>query len=297
MARRNKHEVLAVAKIHFLPGESSKTRKMLFYVICLLLAWGMQHLLNTKGVCTLHWQQDPIDDFGVRVTTDLNHYLVHNPDRAAEAQALSSFLLDLSMLTLFFLAAIQRSTALPFLALLVFIAFRFVAQLSATIPCAPGFIWPQGRVLGWLVPTLVVDYHPANDMFFSGHVGTLVVNGIQFFQMGCFKTAFWHAAALPFVATLVVTFRVHRGMDVIAAVLAAIAACSVAEHAVGPVDRFIMKPKPRAKAISCSCILVSRINCVLAACATTNFGPTGRKNAKLQANCRNNARKIRNFVG
>ena len=76
-----------------------------------------------------------------------------------------------------------------------------------------------------------MDYHPANDMFFSGHTGTLVVAGIQFYTTNFMFVALLHFLfALPLVATLVVAFRVHRGIDVLAAIFAAIAACSIAEN-------------------------------------------------------------------
>ena len=56
-----------------------------------------------------------------------------------------------------------------------------------------------------------------NDMFFSGHTGTLVVAGIQFYTTNFMFVALLHFLfALPLVATLVVAFRVHRGIDVLA---------------------------------------------------------------------------------
>jgi hypothetical protein len=124
------------------------------------------------------------------------------------------------------------------LALFLFLLFRFVAQLSAVVPCAPGFLWPRGALFGAYVPSILVDYHPANDMFFSGHTGSLLVAAIEFFEMDYAKTAWLHfVVLLPCVSTLVVSFRVHRGMDCVAAVFAAVAATGAAATLAEPIDR------------------------------------------------------------
>jgi len=44
---------------------------------------------------------------------------------------------------------------------------RFFGQLAANIPCLPGFIWPEGALFGVKVPTVFIDYAPANDLFIS----------------------------------------------------------------------------------------------------------------------------------
>ena len=79
-------------------------------------------------------------------------------------------------------------------------------------------------------------------MFFSGHTGTLVVAGIEFYTINFMFIAFLHFfVALPFVATLVVAFRVHRGIDVLAAIFAVIAACCVAERIADPIERALQE--------------------------------------------------------
>ena len=90
---------------------------------------------------------------------------------------------------------------------------RFVAQVAATMPCAPGFTSGRAGSSGVLkIPTLFVDYHPANDMFFSGHAGTIVCAAIRSFGMGNTLSTVAHVVTQPFVATLVVAFRAHRGI-------------------------------------------------------------------------------------
>jgi len=206
----------------------------------------MQHYLNSKGVCT--WMDprnntDTFKDIGYELTFTFNDLLHQNVWLSEGLQALSSFSIDISILYLLYnhLFGIFSSTRAA-LSFFFFLIFRFVAQISATIPCAPGFMWPRGKLLGYEIPTLVVDYHPANDMFFSGHAGTIVVASIEYYKMAFTKLAAFHLLIMfPFVSILVITFRVHRGIDVIAAVYAAIAACSVAEKCSGIVDGFLKK--------------------------------------------------------
>lgn len=251
--RKNGYYVEQKSLVHFLDQPMSTVKRWTFFFSLVVLVAAFQAVLNNKGTCSYLDPKDNIDtinDWGYHMTYDLNAYFVENPDAAAACQALSSLFLDASMLGLLLFGGLKRSTVRPFLSLVLFMTFRFVAQIAAIIPCAPGYIWPKGELFGFSIPTIFVDYHPANDMFFSGHTGTLVVAGIQFYTTNFMFIAFVHfVLALPFVATLVVAFRVHRGIDVLAAIFAAIAACSVAENIADPIDRALQESK-KAKALS-----------------------------------------------
>lgn len=110
----------------------------------------------------------------------------------------------------------------------------------AEIPCPPGFLWPRGRVWGVDVPSLFVDYAHTNDFFFSGHTGTALILGLEFFQLDYNRLAWFYACFVtPYVAVMVVSFRVHRGIDVLAAVLAAVTSCSVSKELGDSVDRWL----------------------------------------------------------
>ena len=203
-----------------------------------------QHLLNAKGICEFVDPRsnpfDPIDDMYIRATADLNRYFIDNMEMAAAAQAISSLCLDIGMLFLLFVGSTRRSSVRPFVALFSFFVFRFIAQVMAVIPCAPGYIWPKGELFGTTIPTVFVDYHPANDMFFSGHTGTTLIIGIELFALDYMLFSMLHIfLILPFVATWVVAARVHRGIDVVAGILAAISACAIAKMVAEPIDRML----------------------------------------------------------
>jgi hypothetical protein len=203
-----------------------------------------QHFLNAKGVCPFLDPDvhpiDPIDDNFVRLTAPINRYFIENPAVVELAQAISSLTLDFGMVLLVTVATTRRSSIQPFLALFLLMTFRFVAQLMAVIPCPPGFLWPKGKIYGYEVPTLFVDYHPANDMFFSGHTGTSLLIGLELWQLDYHRLAMFQLLIiLPLISTFVVSVRVHRGIDVVAAILASIAACSIAKHIAEDLDRVI----------------------------------------------------------
>lgn len=164
----NSYKVLARASLTVVQSPVSKVKRMLFLGILVGIVAFFQHLLNAKGVCSY---QDPtipdmFDDLFVSLTSPINSFWVSRPDLAQLTQAISSFVLDGTLLLLLSLGAFRRSTIRPFLALFVFMALRFIAQSIATFPCPPGFIWPVGAIMGVPIPTLFVDYHPANDFFF-----------------------------------------------------------------------------------------------------------------------------------
>ena len=204
--RKNGYTVENKTVVHFLDQPVSSYKRWAFFFSLVAIVASFQAVLNSKGTCKYLDPKDHVDkffDWGYHMTYDLNGYLVANPDIAEAAQALSSLFLDVSMLGLLIVGALKRSTVRPFLSLVLFMTFRFVAQIAATIPCAPGYIWPKGKLFGISIPTIFVDYHPANDMFFSGHTGTLVVAGIQFYTTNFMFVALLHFLfALPLVASL-----------------------------------------------------------------------------------------------
>ena len=232
----------AVAPLHILDSPISPLRRLVLVLMFTGFISGFQHYLNAKGQCTfmdpdIH-QSDSIDDVFVRYTTKLNRWLINQPEAAEAIQATSSLILDVSVIFLIIVGATRRSTVRPFLAIFLFFTLRFIAQIMAVIPCAPGWLWPEGKYFGYHIPTLFVDYTPANDMFFSGHSGTAVVIGLELFALDYHRLAWFQLVCVfPFLATWVVSLRAHRGIDVFAAVLASISSCSIAKTISDSVDR------------------------------------------------------------
>lgn len=232
----------AAASLHILDGPISPYGRLLLLISTVLIAATFQHYLNAKGTCTFldpHvFTSDVIDDFFIRFTADFNKYLIAHPHLAEAYQAVSSLLIDGALLALLYLGTTRRSSVRPFLSILIFFTFRFIAQVSAVIPCSPGFMWPVGKLFGFEIPTIFVDYEPTNDMFFSGHAGTTFIIGLELFELDYHKLAWFQMTfSLPLISVWVVTARAHRGIDVWAGILAAIASCSIAKELAVTLDR------------------------------------------------------------
>jgi hypothetical protein len=243
--RNNSYKVECRHPFVIVQGPLLRWRRIFLCVLLIGFTWALQNVLNAKGTCD--WKDptahaDAIDDLMYRMTAPLNAYLYRNMWAAELIQAACSLALDALIVLFSVLGATRRSSTRPFMALFTFLAFRFSAQVSANIPCPPGFIWPRGAVSGVAIPSLFVDYHPANDFFFSGHVGIVVVLGLEFVNLDYIWTGLMCILVLaPSVAVWVVSLRVHRGIDVIAAIYAAIAASCVAERVAAPFDAIIIQ--------------------------------------------------------
>jgi hypothetical protein len=241
--RKNQYgRPVAMTPLTVLDGPISPYGRMVLLVLIVIITYGFQHYLNAKGTCTfmdphIH-TVDVIDDVFIRWTSDLNKYLIVNPVMAEAYQAVCSFLIDCALLILLYVGTTRRSSVRPFLSILIFFTFRFIAQICAVIPCSPGFLWPVGHLFGYEIPTLFVDYELTNDMFFSGHAGTTFMIGLELFELDYPKLAWFQMTfAFPLISVWVVTARAHRGMDVWAGVLAAIASCSIAKDCAVTLDR------------------------------------------------------------
>lgn len=226
---------MAAAPLHILDGPISPYGRLILLILIVITTACFQHYLNAKGTCTFldpHvYTTDVIDDAFIRVTSDLNKRLIANPVLAEAYQAICSLLIDTALLALLYLGTTRRSSVRPFLSILIFFTFRFIAQIAAVIPCSPGFLWPVGKLFGYEIPTVFVDYEPTNDMFFSGHAGTTFIIGLEFFELDYHRLAWFQMTfALPVISVWVVTARAHRGIDVWAGILAAVASCSIAKE-------------------------------------------------------------------
>ncbi|KAH3764975.1 hypothetical protein Pelo_3155 [Pelomyxa schiedti] len=249
------YRVVATSRITLLRAPASRAKRICFLALLGLLIVVFQLALDSKGSCPTLPDEvlrvrselltDAINDKLVALTAPINAYLHSHPPVASAAQAVSSAVIDATFLSLFVIGALCRSTVRPFLSVFVLMLLRFVAQLLATFPCPADFMWPRGQMFGFNVPTLFVDYHPTNDFFFSGHVGSLVVAAIQFAMMDYWWLALFECIAVVPVMLLVVSFRVHRGIDVFTATIAAITACTLVEQMVDPIDEILARVEGR----------------------------------------------------
>lgn len=116
----------------------------------------------------------------------------------------------------------------PFLGVLILFALRQVCQMLCALPIPEGMIWRSPGV-----PSLLVTYGVANDLFFSGHTAMAVYGAIELGRWGGGTWIVVGAAVAVFEMATVIVLRAHYTMDVYAGAVSAVLAAYAAE-AIGP---------------------------------------------------------------
>jgi hypothetical protein len=177
-----------------------------------LVAWfWTQSLLGKRAVA-----EGRIGDTLLDLTAPVNRYLHERPRIANALLIFTSALIDLLGLFLIW-QAILGPSARPFVGLLILFGLRQLCQGLCALPPPEGMIWRSPGV-----PSLLVTYGTATDLFFSGHTAIAVY--------GCLELAHWGgpiAAALGIAVVLievsaVLVLRAHYTMDVFAGVVTAL---------------------------------------------------------------------------
>ena len=158
------------------------------------------------------------------LTAPWNRYLGAHPRAANALLIATSALIDLLGLFLLGLSIFGPSLR-PFLGLLMLFALRQLCQGLCALPPPAGMIWRNPGV-----PSLLVTYGTASDLFFSGHTAIAVYGCLELaHQAGPLGAAAGLViAAIEMFAVLVL--RAHYTLDVFAGAVTALWAWSVAWH-------------------------------------------------------------------
>jgi hypothetical protein len=197
-----------------------------------LQLWSVRVALIVIGLAGWFWTQRliarrrwPSAGIGDAVhgwTEPVNRYLREHPRAANTLIIVTSAVIDL--LGLFLLgSAIFGPSIRPFLGLVILFALRQACQGLCALPEPRGSIWRSPGV-----PSLLVTYGTANDLFFSGHTAIAVYGAIELAAHG----GGWGLALGVTIAVVealaVLVLRAHYTMDVFAAVVAALWAAGAA---------------------------------------------------------------------
>jgi hypothetical protein len=176
------------------------------------------------------WPAGVIGDGVHQMTEPLNRYLHRHPRAADALLVTTSAIID--GLGLFILArSIFGPSVRPFLGLLILYALRQICQGLCALPPPAGMIWRRPPI-----PSLLVTYGTATDLFFSGHTAIAVFGSVELARMG--------GAILPALgvviaiveATVVLVLRAHYTMDVFTGIVTALWAVSAADLLAPSVD-------------------------------------------------------------
>jgi hypothetical protein len=198
-------------------------------VVAGLGAWfGTQALIGSRPE-----RGEPIGDVLLEALDAQHAWLVAHPRAADALLVVSSAIID--GLGLFLLGrSILGPTVRPFLALLLVFLMRQVCQALCIVEPPAGMIW---RYPG--LPSLLVTYQVANDMFFSGHTALAVVGAVELGRLRFRGAAALGLAVAAFEIAAVLLLRAHWTMDVVAGALAALVASVAADRAAATLDRWL----------------------------------------------------------
>jgi hypothetical protein len=177
------------------------------------------------------WPAGGIGDAVHEWTAPWNRWLVAHPRAADALLVVSSAVID--ALGLFLLAAaVFGPTFRPFVGLLMLFALRQLCQGLCAFAPPENMIWRAPRV-----PSLLVTYGTATDLFFSGHTAIAVYGALELARLGGWSLVLLGVAIVLFEAGAVLVLRAHYSADVFAAIVTALWAAGVAETLAPWVDR------------------------------------------------------------
>jgi membrane-associated phospholipid phosphatase len=155
------------------------------------------------------------------LTARFNHLLLAHPRWADRLLIVSS--LGIDTLGCFVLGySVLGPSVRPFVGLMVLFFSRQVCQALCALPPPKGMIWRSPGV-----PSLLVTYGTANDLFFSGHTALAVYGAIVLGQWGGPAWAVVGVLIAMFEIAAVIVLRAHYTMDVFAGAVTAFAAAVI----------------------------------------------------------------------
>jgi PAP2 superfamily C-terminal len=202
-------------------------------------------VLTTLAIAAWFWTQSLIGSRSLpasgigdglqSLTAGLNVYFLGAPKAANALLIVSSALID--VIGLFLLGMwIFRGTVGPFLGLLLLLGLRQILQALCALPAPPNLIWHYPGF-----PSLFVTYGVANDYFFSGHTGIVVLGAVEAAR---FRRGWLTAIAIVVVVFEIVTvliLRAHYTMDVFTGAVAALWVATVCDRVAPSIDRWLAR--------------------------------------------------------
>ncbi len=196
-------------------------------VVALGLWFWTQSLIGARG-----FPEGGLGDGLHQLTAGVHHWLQDVPARANTLLVLSSLVID--VVGIFLLTrSIFGPTIRPFLGLLVIFALRQAMQGLTALPPPEGMIWNHPGV-----PSLLVTYGTATDLFFSGHTSIAVWGGLEISRLRFRGAAVLGLLVALFEATTVIVLRAHYTMDVFTGVVVALLVNAYADRWARPIDQW-----------------------------------------------------------
>lgn len=213
----------------------------LFLVIGALGAWFWTQALIGRRVFSDERIGDSLHDWSAPVNAFLNSH----PTTADALLIASSALIDV-LGGFLLLRSIFGPTIRPFLGLLILLGLRQICQGLCALPLPDGMIWRNPGV-----PSLLVTYGVANDLFFSGHTAVAVFGAVELARLGWRWLTPVAVAVALFEATAVLVLRAHYTMDVFTGAVTALLVASLVTRLAPCCDRTLARLMSAFRGSSC----------------------------------------------
>jgi hypothetical protein len=174
-----------------------------------------------------------IGDRLLDLTAPLHRFLSTHRDWTDRLLIATSAWIDLLGIFLVALAVLGPSVR-PLLGLLLLFALRQLCQGLCALPPPDGMIWRHPGV-----PSLLVTYRTASDLFFSGHTAIAVYGSIELGHFGGPAAAVVGAVLAVLEATTVLVLRAHYTMDVFTGAITALWVWTVASSLAPVLDSLL----------------------------------------------------------
>jgi hypothetical protein len=196
-------------------------------VVAALGLWFLtQSLIGARG-----FPHTCVGDGLHELTAGINRWLTADTRRANALLVLSSSVIDL-VGTYLIASSIFGPTIRPLLGLLIIFALRQSMQALTALPPPEGMIWRHPGV-----PSLLVTYGVATDLFFSGHTSIAVWGGLEISRLRFRGGALVGLLIALFEASTVIVLRAHYTMDVFTGVVVVLLVDSHADRWARPIDQ------------------------------------------------------------
>ena len=185
--------------------------RVIFVGVSLAAWFGSQSLIGQRA-----FPDGMIGDSIHMWTAPLHDYLTTHPRTGSALLIVSSAVVDIVGVSLLVLLIFGKSVR-PFLGLLMLFALRQICQGLCALPAPNQMIWHTTPV-----PTLLVTYDVATDLFFSGHTGLAVLGAMELARTKKRVLIILGFAIALFEAATVLILRAHYTMDVFTGAVTAI---------------------------------------------------------------------------
>jgi len=215
-----------------------KTRTAIVIIRCMVLialCYLIMHI-NSSVRIKIPGHDQCIKDFAFEELKYFNRIANENKSFLRLSEIITSALLDLTLLSLIFITVLRTKTGSPFYIVVMFYGIRAIIQANFAMRFPVGGVWPYPGI-----PSLTVPYGLKRDFYYSGHCGFLALNSYLIRREGFQLLSVFMVVAIPFVAFVLLSTRIHYSIDVPIGVFFGFYSAIIIDNSAKLIDRTLRK--------------------------------------------------------